>query len=78
MEKFKSFKQHFEILDEAIKLNSKVRIHAPGKHYHNEVGYVGEIRHGLYKGAPKKYTIDYGDKKSIQLDKANVKLYKDS
>lgn len=64
-------------LDEAVKLGSKVRIHAPGESYHGKTGYVGEIRHGLYKGAPKTYTVDYDDGKSIQLDKKNVKLHKE-
>lgn len=68
-------------LDEAIKLGTKVKIHAPGKDYHDKVGHVGEIRDGLFKGAPKKYTIDYdhnpatGHSKSVQLDKKNVKLH---
>jgi len=76
-EALKSAKEEFE-LEEAIKLNSKVKIHAPGKDYHGQIGHVGEIRHGLYKGAPKKYTVDYGDRKSIQLDKQNVKLHKEA
>lgn len=62
-------------LEEAIKLGSKVKVHAPGKDYHGQVGRVGEIRHGAYKGAPKTYTVDYGDSKSVQLDKKNVKLH---
>lgn len=64
-------------LGEAIKINSKVKIHAPGKDYHGEVGRVGEIRHGLHKTAPKTYTIDYGNRQSIQLDKKNIKLHKE-
>ena len=64
-------------LEEAIKINSKVKIHAPGKDYHGEVGRVGEIRHGLHKTAPKTYTIDYGNRQSIQLDKKNIKLHKE-
>jgi hypothetical protein len=68
-------------LDEAIKLNSKVKIHAPGKDYHGKVGHVGEIRKGLHDKAPKTYTVDYdydtktGNKKSIQLDKSNLKMH---
>lgn len=75
-------KEEFE-LDEAIKLNSKVTIHDPGKSHHGKVGYVGEIRHGAYKGAPKTYTVDYdhneetGRSKSIQLDKKNIKQVKE-
>ena len=70
-------------LDEAIKLGSKVTIHDPGQSHHGKTGYVGEIRHGAYKGAPKTYTVDYdhneetGRAKSIQLDKKNVKLHKE-
>lgn len=66
-----------EELEEAIKLGTKVKIHAPGKSYHGQVGHVGEIRNGAYKGAPKTYTVDYGDRNSIQLDKKNVKLHKE-
>ena len=70
-------------IEEAVKLGTKVKIHAPGKDYHEKVGYVGEIRHGLFKGAPKTYTVDYdhnsetGYFKSIQLDKKQVKLHKE-
>ena len=62
-------------LDEAIKLGSKVMIHAPGKSYHGKTGQVGEIRNGAYKGAPKTYTVDH-DSGSIQLDKKNIKMHK--
>ncbi len=62
-----------ENLEEAIKLGTEVVIHAPGKSYHGKVGHIGEIRHGLYKGAPKTYTVDHDDG-SIQLDKKNIKL----
>ena len=66
-------------LDEVIKIGTKVKMHAPGKDYHDQVGHVGEIKHGLFKGAEKSYTVDYGDerKKSVQLDKANVKMHKE-
>jgi hypothetical protein len=62
---------------EAVKIGSKVKIHAPGKDYHEKVGHVGEIRHGAYAGAPKTYTVDY-DGRSIQLPKKNVKLHSES
>lgn len=77
-----SVKEEVE-LEEAVKLGSKVSIHAPGKSYHGKTGIVGEVRHGLYKGAPKTYTVDYdydddtGHSKSIQLDKKNIKLQKE-
>jgi hypothetical protein len=64
-------------LDEAIKLNSKVIMHAPGKDYHGQTGTVGEIRHGLHDKADKTYTIDYGKGKSVQLQKDNIKLHKE-
>lgn len=79
----KKLKEDVE-LDEAIKLNSKIVIHDPGESHHGKVGYVGEIRHGAYKGAPKTYTVDYdhneetGRAKSIQLDKKNIKQVKES
>lgn len=63
-------------LEEAIKLGSKVMIHAPGKSYHGKTGHVGEIRNGAFKGAPKTYTVDH-DGGSIQLDKKNIKLHKE-
>ena len=66
-------------LDEVIKIGTKVKMHAPGKDYHDQVGHVGEIKHGLFKGAEKSYTVDYGDerKKSVMLGKANVKMHKE-
>lgn len=64
-------------IEEAIKLKTKVSIHAPGKDYHGKVGHVGEIRHGLHSKAPKTYTVDYDNGKSIQLDKKNIKVYKE-
>jgi hypothetical protein len=64
-------------VEETVKLGTKVKIHAPGKSYHDQVGHVGEIRHGKYQGAPKTYTVDYGDRKSVQLDKKNIKVHKE-
>ena len=75
---FKASQTEETKLDEAIKLKTKVKIHAPGKSYHGQVGYVGEIRHGLHKKAPKTYTVDYGDRKSIQLGKENIRVHKES
>lgn len=63
-------------LDEAIKVGSKVTIHAPGKDYHGETGHVGEIRNGAFKGAPKTYTVDHSGG-STQLSQKNVKLHKE-
>lgn len=71
---FKAANEEVEI-DEAVKLGSKVKIHAPGKDYHAQIGHIGEIRHGAHKDAPKTYTVDYGNSKSVQLDKKNFKLH---
>ena len=64
-------------VEETIKPGTKVKIHAPGKDYHDQVGHVGEIRRGLHNKAPKTYTVDYGDRKSVQLDKKNIKVHKE-
>ena len=62
---------------EAVKIGSKVTMHSPGKDYHGQVGHVGEIRNGAYKGADKTYTVDYDNGKSVQLGKNKVKLHKE-
>jgi len=64
-------------LDEAFKLKTKVRIHAPGKSYHNIEGTIGEVRPGLYKGAPKMFTVYHGERGAIQLPKENLRLVKE-
>ena len=76
-EKAMALKESVE-LEEAVKIGSKVKMHAPGKDYHDQVGHVAEIRHGAFKGAAKTYTVDYADGKSVQLDKKNIKLHKES
>ena len=78
-----TFKELEEQLYEAHKVGDKVLIHkgptdAKGKH-----GRIGEIRKGLYKGAPKTYTVDYdhhettGERKSIQLKPTHFKAVKE-
>ena len=66
-------------LNETHKLGNTVMIHkgsAAGK-----VGTIGEIRHGLFKGAAKTYTVDYdhnpetGHSKSIQLPSTHFKAH---
>ena len=64
-------------IDEAIKLGSKVLIHKGPEDVKGKIGFVGEIRKGLYKGAPKTYTVDH-DKGSIQLGKEHIKLVKEN
>lgn len=65
------------MLDEKIKLKTKVTMHHPGKDYHGKTGHVGEIRHGAHSGAPKTYTIDYDNGKSVQLGKSNIKMHRE-
>lgn len=70
----------YQPMSEAVKIGSKVVIHAPGKDYHGKTGHVGEIRPGAHNKAPKTYTVDYdynnetGYTKSVQLDKKHIKL----
>jgi hypothetical protein len=40
-------------------------------------GTVGEIRHGLYKGAPKTYTVYHGEKDATQVKQHLVKRIKE-
>jgi hypothetical protein len=65
-------------IDEAIKIGSKVKVHAPGKDYHGVIGNVGEIDHGLHKKSEKKYTVDYNNRSnSVTLPKSQIKLHKE-
>ena len=63
-------------IDEAHKLGDAVMIHNGPKDAIGSVGHIGEIRHGAHKTAPKTYTIDYGDRKSIQLPSTHFKAHK--
>lgn len=63
-------------LEEAIKIGSRVKVHAPGKDYHGVIGNVGEIDHGLHKKSEKKYTVDYNNRSnSVTLPKSQIKLH---
>ena len=69
-------------LDEALKIGSKVRIHAPGKDYHGKIGHVGEIRKRTYGTMAPSYTVDYrepGDEynRSISLSREKIKLHRE-
>jgi len=69
-------------LEEALKIGSKVRIHAPGKDYHGKVGYVGEIRKRTYGTMAPSYTVDYREpgedyNRSISLSREKIKLHKE-
>jgi hypothetical protein len=63
-------------LEEAIKIGSRVKVHAPGKDYHGVIGNVGEIDHGLHNKSEKKYTVDYNNRSnSVTLPKSQIKLH---
>ena len=69
-------------LDEAIKIGSKVRIHAPGKDYHGKVGHVGEIRKRTYGTMAPSYTVDYREpnedhNRSVSLAREKIKLHRE-
>jgi len=65
-------------LEEAIKIGSRVKVHAPGKDYHGVIGNVGEIDHGLHKKSEKKYIVDYNNRSnSVTLPKSQIKLHKE-
>lgn len=59
-----------EELDEA-KIGDKVEI--IGGSAKGTVGHIGEIRHGLYKGAPKTITVYHGEKDATQVKQHLVK-----
>ena len=70
-------KQHIDknLIDgvtEAKGLKKRVRVVKTG-----QTGTIGEVRHGLYKGAPKTFTVDLDDGSSIQLPKEAIRLIKD-
>ena len=69
--------EEVEDLEEAIKIGSKVTIHAPGKSYHGTTGTVGEIRNGAHKDTPKSYTVYHGEKDATQVSKSQIKLHKE-
>lgn len=65
-----------ENLEEAHKLGDKVLIHKGSMS--GTVGHIGEIRPGMFKGAPKTYTIDYSEpgkesRQSVQVKKEHIK-----
>jgi hypothetical protein len=65
-----------EELDEAHKIGTPVEItHGSAK---GTKGTIGEIRHGLHKDAPKKYTVYHGEHGAVQLSKEHFKAIKES
>jgi hypothetical protein len=70
-----------EKVDEAKGLSKKVKIVKGPADALGREGWIVEIRHGAYKGAPKTYTVDYendnGETRSIQLPGNALRLVKD-
>lgn len=69
-----------ENLEEAHKLGDKVMIHKGSMS--GTVGHIGEIRPGMFKGAPKTYTVDYSEpgkesRQSVQVKKEHIKAIKE-
>jgi ribosomal protein L21E len=69
-------------LEEALRIGSKVKIHAPGKDYHGKIGHVGEIRKRTYGTMAPSYTVDYREpgedyNRSVSLSREKIKLHKE-
>jgi hypothetical protein len=62
-------------MEEAKGLTKRVRI-VKGPEA-GKTGTIGEVRHGLFKGAPKTFTVDIDGGGSIQLPKEALRLLKD-
>jgi hypothetical protein len=65
-----------ESLEEAHKIGDKVEI--IGGSAKGTQGHIGEIRHGLYKGAPKTITVYHGEKGATQVKQHLVKRINES
>jgi hypothetical protein len=69
-----------EALEEAHKLGDTVMIHKGSMA--GTKGTIGEIRPGMFKGAPKTYTVDYSEpgkesRQSVQVKKEHIKAIKE-
>ena len=61
---------------EATGLKKRVKI-VKGT-YAGKTGYVGEVHHGLFKGAPKQFVIDLDGGGNIKCSKDELRLIKDT
>lgn len=62
-------------VNEAKSISKHVKIVAgPAK---GKTGWIGEVRHGAFKGAPKEYTIDLEDGGNIRCSAQQLRLIKD-
>lgn len=57
---------------EAKGLKKRVRLVKTG-----QTGTIGEVRHGMYKGAPKEFTVDLDDGGSVRATAKELRLIKD-
>lgn len=77
-EQFANFK--VQEVDEAKSIKKHVRIVKGPADVIGMIGSISEVNHGLYKGAPKTYTVDYtnnrGQTLSIQLPGEALRLVK--
>lgn len=64
-------------VEEAKGLKKRVRVVKGPAHTVGRIGTIGEVRHGLYKGAPKTFTVDFDDGSSIQLPGSALRLVKE-
>lgn len=63
-------------VNEAKGLNKRVKI-VKGS-YAGQTGSIGEVRHGLFKGAPKQFTVDLDNGGNIMLPKEALRLIKNT
>lgn len=61
-----------EAVSEAKGLKKRVRVVKTG-----QLGSIGEVRRGQYKGAPKEFTVDLDDGGSIRASAKELRLVKD-
>ena len=64
-----------EDLEEAHKINDKVEIVKGSSS--GIKGYIGEIRHGNFKGAAKTYTVYHGEHGAVQVPKEHIRAIKE-
>jgi hypothetical protein len=70
----KKQQQAESVVDEAKGLKKRVRIVTGSEK--GRTGTIGEVRHGLYKGAPKMFTIDMDGGGNIMLPGSALRLIK--
>lgn len=74
MDKYKSMREETE-LEEAHKIGDKVKIVSGSAK--GIQGTIGEIRHGLFKGAPKTFTVYHSQNGATQVKKQHIRSVKE-